>query len=253
MSISNLLKDILNIQKKIDVKKLPSLGLFYKDDFNLRIKKATMEDIVEYEFKFKKDLNVILRKIKNIVRNNVILNSPYKFEDIKSIDIVFIFFEIVKFTNGKDISIPYISMTGENKLVNLSTDTFNYFNIDNYIKYYDEVERCFNIHGFKYSLPSIGIENSITNFFVEKAKEKDYEKYNHYSYQFLYFLGNRNHLEISEIDNLITIFEEDVPKKDLEKISEIISIFSDIGKYKLNVDGEIVDINSKINLGKIWN
>lgn len=252
MSISNLLKDILNIQKKIDVKKLPSLGLFYKDDFNLRIKKATMDDIVEYEYNFKKDLSHILRKIKNVVRSNVILNSPYKFEDIKSIDIVFIFFEIVKFTNGKDITINYRSMTGENKSVNFSSEHFNYFKLDNYLKYYDEREKCFNVYGFKYSLPSIGVENSITNFFIEKAKEKDYEKYNHYSYQFLYFLGDRNHLEVSEIDNLIIIFEEDVPKSDLDKIDEIIKKFSDIGKYKLMVDGEIIDINSKINLENIW-
>jgi hypothetical protein len=38
MSISGFLKGILNLQKKVDLKLLPSQGLFYKDDFQLYIK-----------------------------------------------------------------------------------------------------------------------------------------------------------------------------------------------------------------------
>ena len=35
MSISGFLKGILNLQKKVDLKLLPSQGLFYKDDFHM--------------------------------------------------------------------------------------------------------------------------------------------------------------------------------------------------------------------------
>jgi hypothetical protein len=35
MNLLSIIKGILNINKKIDVKKLPSQGLFYKDDFEI--------------------------------------------------------------------------------------------------------------------------------------------------------------------------------------------------------------------------
>jgi len=46
MNLVNLLKGLLNLQKKIDIKILPSQGLFYKDDFEITIKKADVEDII---------------------------------------------------------------------------------------------------------------------------------------------------------------------------------------------------------------
>ena len=38
MNLLNLVKNLLNLQKKIDKKELPSQGLFYKDDFEIIIK-----------------------------------------------------------------------------------------------------------------------------------------------------------------------------------------------------------------------
>jgi hypothetical protein len=44
----DLLRGIFNLTKKIDTKILPSQGLFYKDDFEISIKRADVEDIIEY-------------------------------------------------------------------------------------------------------------------------------------------------------------------------------------------------------------
>ena len=109
LSIYNILKDLIFSQKKIDKSKLPSQGLFYKDDFFIFIKKAKEDDIKEYEKNFvKNNLAVIIQKVKQIVENNIILSKGYIFEDIKSIDVVFLFLEIVKYTKNQNIMINYV-------------------------------------------------------------------------------------------------------------------------------------------------
>ena len=97
MSLLSIIKGILNLQHKIDLKKLPSQGLFYKDDFEIYIKKANLEDIIEYEHNYdKEDLGTVISRLKKIVEKNVILSKNYSYNDIKSIDVVFLFLEIVK-------------------------------------------------------------------------------------------------------------------------------------------------------------
>ncbi|MEN6291247.1 MAG: hypothetical protein ABFD07_04410, partial [Methanobacterium sp.] len=93
---------------KIDTKILPSQGLFYKKDFEISIKKAGKKDILEYEEKYiKDDLGTVIYLIKKIVENNIKLSNGYVYDDIKSIDIIFIFLEIVKLTKGRAINLLY--------------------------------------------------------------------------------------------------------------------------------------------------
>ena len=109
MNLLNLVKNLLNIQKKVEKRFLPSQGLFYKDDFEISIRKAEQNDINEYEVDFIKDnLGLIIYKVKKIVEKNIVLTKEYTFEDIKSIDVVFLFLEIVKFTKGKSIKIDFL-------------------------------------------------------------------------------------------------------------------------------------------------
>ena len=106
MSLLSIIKGILNLQHKIDLKKLPSQGLFYKDDFEIQIKKAELSDIIEYEYNYdREDLGIVITRLKKIVENNVILSNGYTYNDIKSIDVVFLFLEIVKLTNKKPIAL----------------------------------------------------------------------------------------------------------------------------------------------------
>ena len=48
MSLCDILDGFKNKSKPIDVKTLPSMGLFYNDDFEIKIKKASAEDIKKY-------------------------------------------------------------------------------------------------------------------------------------------------------------------------------------------------------------
>lgn len=255
MSLIKLVKNLLNLQRKLDTRILPSQGLFYKDDFEIWIKRADVEDIVEYEYNYTKDnLGIIIHKVKKIVEKNIILSYGYSFDDIKSIDIIFLFLEIVKFTKGESVKLDYVDEeTGHDDVIEFGHNNFNYFEIsDELMKYYDIESQQFIIDGYKYSLPSIGVENSLTNFLISKSDDPNAIKYNEYFYDFTYFLGDKNHLSFSEIDNLIQIFNYDIDQSELKKINNIMITFMPIQSYSLTKNGRVIEISSKIDLEKIW-
>ena len=222
--------------------------------FNIKIKKADLSDINQYENDFiKDDLAVIIDKVKTIVEKNLILPNHYIFEDLKSIDVVYLFLEVVKFTTGKKIKINYVNES-ENKLetIEFNEKTFNYFNLDNNLmKDYDNLSKCFNIKGYSYTLPSIGIENSLTLFLIMKSNELNYN-YSNLDFNFTYFLSDKNFITFQEIENLIEIFNFDMEQDEKDKIKRIIKMFEPLQRYSLIKDGKIIDINSKIDLEKIW-
>jgi len=255
MSLTNILRGILNLQKKINTKTLPSQGLFYKDDFELWIKKADIEDIIEYEYQYEKeDLGIVITRVKRIVEKNVILSKPYSYFNIKSIDIVYLFLEIVKFTNNKKIDIKYFNdIVGKDELISFDSNNFNYTKLeDKLLKSYDTLAKEFVIDGFRYSVPCIGVENSLTHFLISKSNDENADAYNKYSYDFLYFLGHKSNLSFSEIDNLIQIFNFDLIEEDKKKIRKIVKSLSKIGRYSLKKDSKIIDVTAKIDLEKIW-
>ncbi len=255
MNLISIIKGILNVQKKIDIKQLPSQGLFYEDDFEIHIKKAKIEDIIQYEHKYNKDnLGSIIIRLKQIVERNVILSENYTYNDIKSIDIVFIFLEIVKFTNGKPIVLDFFNDSiGKNEFISFESDNFNYFEPeDDLVSKYDSETKSFNFNGYKYSVPSIGLENSLTQFLIHKSDDANSEVYNSYSYDFLYFLGNKSSLTFNEIENLLQIFNFDLSDADKKYIRKIVKRLSELGRYSLRKDSQIIDVTAKIDLEKIW-
>ena len=118
--------------------------------------------------------------------------------------------------------------------------------------FYDYKKKCFFINDYKYTLPTIGVENSLTNFLIIKSSEEDSSIYNDYNYDFTHFVGHKNHLSYKEIENLIQIFNFDLDDNEMKKIRKIISLFSGMLKYSLSKDGRLVEMTSKINLQKIW-
>lgn len=254
-NISNTIMSLLNLQKRIDIKKLPSQGLFYKDDFEMLIKKASIEDIINYEQNFiKDDVGSIINEVKSIVKKNTIFKNGWTFNDIKSIDIIFLFLEIVRFTKAESIEIPYLNEdNGDIETIKFEYNNFNYHELDSSIlEKYDSENKEFVIDGYRLSLPTIGAENSLTNFLIHKSKENELGVYNNYFYEFTYFIGHKNKLSFNEIENLIQVFNFDLDNEEMKKVEKIIDIFRPLQKYSLQKEGKIIDINSKINLEKIW-
>lgn len=254
MKLLNIFSGMFNKFKSIDKKILPSRGLFYKDDFNLKIKKASIEDIKEYESGFNKDLGIIIYKIKKIVEKNLVFSSGYKFNDLKSIDVIFIFLEIVKYTKGKPIKIIYNNEeTSKEETVEFNSSNFNYYELEKEcMDCYNSINREFAISGYHYTLPSIGVENCLTQFLIMKSSEPDSKKYNDYNYSFTYFLGHKDFISFAEIDNLIQIFNYDLDELEKLKIEEILKVFVPMQRYTLIKNGKVIEINSKIDLENIW-
>ena len=254
MNLCNILRKFCNSKKVIDKSKLPSQGLFYKDDMVIQIKRASDDHISNYEDKFvKENLSLIIQKVKKIVEDNIILTNGYIFEDIKSIDVVFLFLEIVKFTKNNVISLNYTDDTGKAENIEFNTESFNYYKLsDDIMTLYNKEDKYFEINNYKYSLPSIGIENCLTQFLLNISGTPGSGKYNKYSYDFTYFLSDRNFLGFDEIDNLIQIFNFDIDNEEKLKIKRIIQIFSPLQRYSLIKEGKEIEINSKIDLGNIW-
>lgn len=250
MGLMDILKGLTNHSDEIDLKVLPSQGLFYKKDFTLKIKKASIEDIKEYETNISNSLYSMITEIKNIVMKNTILSDNYTYLDIKSVDIIYLFFEIVKMTNNSPINISYIDNIGNINELEISPDTYNYFDFSKYMKYYNEDDYAFIIDGYKFSPPSFGVEDSLTNFLISKSEEE--ELYNSYSYDFRFFLGMKDKLSFDEIDNLIIIFNQDIKQGEQLDIKRIVSKFEPLASFTLKKDGKVVDIQSKLDLINIW-
>jgi hypothetical protein len=255
MNLLNIVKGVLNLQKPIDLKTLPSQGIFYKDDFKMSIKRADMEDIIEYEHNYIVDnLGLVINKLKRVVEKNTFFSEGYGFNDIKSIDVVFIFLEIVKFTTAKPIKLNFFDdELGIESQINFEQNYFNYFRIDDHLmSNFDTITKEFLIDGFRYSIPTIGAENCLTKFLISKSGKPGAERYNKFSYDFTYFIGGKNYLNFEEIENLIQIFNFDMEQSERIKVKNIVRIFSPLQKYSLIKDNRIIDINSKINLQDIF-
>ena len=252
--INEFFRKLFIRKRKIDIKLLPSQGLFNKNDFKITVTPASTKDFFDYETNYvKDDVGVVIYYIKKIVQQNIIISSGYKFEDIKSIDVIFIFLEIVSLTKGRPINLIYFDKNKDKEeKIEFGSKNFNYFQLGDLIKYYDYEERCFVVNGYKYTLPSIGVENCLTNFLIIKSAEENSSVYNSYFYDFTHFVGHKNHLKYKEIENLLQIFNFDMESEEIIKVKKIINAFAPIQRYSLIKDGKVVEMTSKINLEKIW-
>lgn len=255
MRLFDWLTSVFKRKKQISVSALPSQGLFYQEDFKLYIKSADAKDIMDYERNYdSENISAVLLKLKSIVEKNVILSPGYSFNHIKSIDIVYIFLEIVKMTKKKPVVINYYDdEKGTVDGVDFSKENFNYFVVtEELINLWNPSLRCFEIEGYRVTLPSIGIENSLTNFLIEKSYEKGAERFNGYSYDFTFFLDGKDILRFDEIENLIQIFNFDIDSDERSKVERAASTLKPMQRYSLRKNGKIIDLSAKINLEKIW-
>jgi len=250
LEIINILNSISSATKQLNIKELPSQGLFYPANFTLAIRKASFDDIMLYNFNYiKDDLSVILTETKRIIKNNIILGENFKYEDLKSNDLLYIFFEIVKFTMNKEITIPYVDIFGNIIQVPFCADNFNYFNYDSLKCEYNSETREFIKDGYKFSTPSVGVENCLVEYIYnleQKGEDTDV------NYDFLFFLGNKNYLSHDEMNNLVTIFNDDIDNVEKEKIAEIIKLIYPAIGYTLKWNNKIIGLDMKIDFEKLF-
>ncbi len=252
--IMDILSSITNNYKKIDIRDLPTQGYFYPKDFTVSIKKASFEDTLEYNFNYIKDkegvpnLGVILFEVYKIVKRNTDFGK-YSFEDVKCNDVLYIFFEIVKYTMNKDIMIPYSEFFGMDAYIKFNNKNFNYFDFKSMGFEYDEETREFICDGYKASIPSIGVQNCLVDYVYQKEVNGENTKLN---YDFLFFLCNKNYLSEDEIDNLITIFNEDLEEKELAKVRDIVTKMAMAIPNTLKVGNSVINVDLKVDFENLF-
>lgn len=254
MELLKLIKSLVKGSKDLDLKQLPSRGLFYPDDFWIRIKRATMEEIIQYETNFRdKDMFSIIESIKRVVESNSSYPHNYGFKYLKVIDLIWVFLEIVKFTTDKKIVVNYFdSDQSLVKEIEISQNSFNYFDFDKFSDKYNSSEKNYYLDGYRFSLPSIGVESDLLKYLNSKSAQKSRKNLAESNFNFIFFLGMKDSLTKREIDNLITIFNDDIDESEIKKINNIIEDFSKSIKYTLKVGKKVIDLQSKIQLKEIF-
>ena len=254
--LDRIFYSLTNRTKEIDVKTLPSLGIFYPPDFRIVIKKCDMEDILSYEKDFvPNDITQIINLIKRLLSRSIMLPKKYTFDYVKSIDLIYLFLELVTWTNSKKINFNlYHSITGNIvHVVEFGKDSFNYFDTKPFIDNFDFETREFVIDEWRFSVPSVGVETSIMEYLhFKRSQGTSLELLNNLDYNFMYFLGNRNVVSVEEIDNIVTIFNEDLDEDSKKKVTQIVEMFKDLSKYTVSWQGAVYEISNKIDLASIW-
>lgn len=242
--IGKIRKKLNPNRKKIDISKLPSQGYFYPDDMDIYLKRGNETDKKVYNLGLK-NANIfgIINLIKVVLDRNLIIKPRnFNFDGLMAIDIFYLFIEFIKFTSDKKIYFEEIEFNSNN---------FVYFNFEKYINFYDSKTKEFVFDGWRFSLPSIGVESSLNKFSHEITVRGELDKYQNSNYNLIYFLGDRTNLEYNDIVNLIQSIE-DIDKNDIKKINEIVSNFSSLGLYILVEEGkDPIKINTNM-IKSIW-
>jgi hypothetical protein len=236
---------------ELDINKFPSMGLFYNNDFKVYIKKMSVEDILIYKKNYdSEDLIKIMDAIRYVVAKYTTYSHNYSLDDISGIDLMYIFFKIIKYTKNKDVSFIY-NYNNILKTVNFTESTFKYAKLDEILTAYDKEKKCIKIDEYELKYPTVGIEKSVTNFILEKGRQNDLSNYANCNYNFMYFVPNKNKLTSNEIENLLIIFNDELPDDLKTKFHNVLTILADRFKYKLIADdNNIIDI-SNVNLKNV--
>jgi hypothetical protein len=241
-SIFKLFKNdnYLSIQKET----LPSQGYFYPKDLQIKIKKGTIQDQINYQYGIaNSNIFGIIDTVKSILKKRITFDPiNFNFNSLRAIDVFFLFIEFVKYTTEKPVYFNNIEFKPEN---------FVYFNFDQFKNIYDIETGEFVFDGWRFSLPAIGIETSLNHFSYELAVRGKSEQYQNSNYNLIYFMGSKTELGYYDIINLVETME-DLSEEDQEYINSIVEKFSKSGLYFLIEEGKSPTRINPHMLKDIW-
>jgi len=168
----------------IDVKELPTQGMFYPEDIKIRIRAARGEEIKHWSTMNDQD-------VQQFMRTDDILNYMIEhccsvsiegvggncWKDLKGVDRLYILMAIREFTfiNGEN----NLSVTiREGESMPVTKEMVDFINIpEDVMKFYSSIDRCFvfNVNGktIKMHVPSIGVTAWIKNYVTNKVNSRE--------------------------------------------------------------------------------
>ena len=169
---------------KIDVKTLPTQGLFYPDGLEISIRAARGEEIKHWSTMNDQDINQLSR-VDDILNYMIekccnVKNPNYPgncWKDLKNVDRFYILLAIKEFTfiDGENELMVPIS---EDKQIPVVKEMINFIKIpDEIMKFYNPDEKCFifNIAGnsMKVHVPSLGVNDWLKKYVAQKINAKE--------------------------------------------------------------------------------
>ena len=247
MGLENVIFSIFGGKKKqheVDILKLPSQGYFYPDGLEMYINKGDIDDQLVYQHGVSNsNIFGIISTIKSILAKRIDFNiDDFEFDRVRAIDVFFLFIEFIKYTTGSKIYFEGVEFSKKN---------FVYFDFDQFSNNYDKEKLGFVFEDWCFSLPSIGIETSLSEFSYEISMRGKSDQYKDKNYNLIYFLGDKTNLSYKEMISLLDLFE-DLDPKDQSDINDIVEKFSKTGAYYLIEKGKkSVSINPTM-LKDMW-
>lgn len=236
LSLISIIKSLSLQKNRIDVTELPSMGLFYPKDLEwVEVTPITTGLIELFNNRFKDDNSDVtyinnLNVIKIIVKYVVNMPDGYSYDDISTLDIMYLFIKSVELYTGVVIL----------KDVLFSAKNYNYFDTHKLLQYHKDT--YFEINGWRYSHPTIGVENSMIDYLIKTGERDINPEY----LNFIYFQNGKNKLEFNEINNLIDLWKH-MSEENRNEMNDCIFKFKDWNKHSLlNENGEKVEILSNL-------
>lgn len=169
---------------KIDVKTLPTQGLYYPEGMEISIRAARGEEIKHWSTMNDQDinqlsrvddiLNYMIEKCCNVKNPNFPGNC---WKDLKNVDRFYILLAIKEFTfiDGENELMVPIS---EDKQIPVVKEMIDFINVpDEIMKFYNIDEKCFifNIAGnpMKIHVPSLGVNDWLKKYVAQKINTKE--------------------------------------------------------------------------------
>jgi len=203
---------------------LPSRGLFYPIDLEICLERASIENKIKYNYSVNNtDIENLIPTVTEILEEYINFNEKwFKFDMIISIDILFLFIELIKHSDRKKVFFDEMEF---------DKDTFNYFNYNQFDAIYDDNKRVYIFDEWEFKLPSIGIYKSLLNFqFLSKARGEEHLLNEDVS--LIYFLKNEFLLNYKQIVNLIECYK-DLEINERNLLSNKSNIFSSSSIYEI--------------------
>lgn len=250
MNLIDLIVNIFTYSKnkniyKIDINKLPSQGYFYPDDLIIYMNKGDIDDQLIFHQGMGNGSNIFgfITTIKHILSNRLKFNfDNFNFNMLRAIDVFFIFMLFIKHTTQKKIYFNNIEFT---------YDTFVYFNFSQYIDNFDKKRNAFVFNNWAFSLPTIGIESSLSAFSYEISLRGLTDIYKDKNYNLIYYLNDRVDISYDEIIELIQLFDE-LDEEEKDDINKIVDKFRKANSYFLvELGKKSVYINPNM-MKEIW-
>ena len=168
----------------LDVKSLPSKGLFYPENTKIFVRAATGGEIkhwstmnVEKLEEVDSHINYIIEKCCKIsISDNDYMGGNWK--DLNDIDRMYILFAIRDFTFPAGNNELMFNVS-ENKQIPILKDNIDFINLpEELMKYYDEDDRCFKLR-FKSGrvinlyITTLGVGNWLKNYVYQKQHSRE--------------------------------------------------------------------------------